>query len=72
MKTERIWKIIYKTYPLYHHGEKSRLVRAKYKSEAEDSFRSLSPDTKIISSFLVPSNIYFMLPKELFERTLWH
>ena len=44
------WKIIYKTYPLYHHGEKSRVVRAKDKDDAKNAFRRTSPtgDTKII------------------------
>jgi hypothetical protein len=44
------WKIIYKTYPLYHHGEKSRVVRAKDKDDAKNTFRRTSPtgDTKII------------------------
>ena len=52
MKTETIWKITYKTYPLYHHGEKSMFVKAKDKSDAEDKFIRLSPDTKIINTIL--------------------
>jgi len=47
--TETSWKIIYKTYPLHHHGEKSRVVKAKDKDDAKSQFRRTSPDTKIIN-----------------------